>query len=58
MDSDLKQAENFSFLGFHSDIAIYIEPTSRLPIQAAGLIPTIGTAQLKLNEVIWRHESE
>jgi hypothetical protein len=58
MESDLKQAENFSFLGFHSDIVIYIEPTSRLPIQAAGVIPTIGKAQLKLNEVIWRHESE
>jgi hypothetical protein len=58
MDSDLKQAENFSFLGFHSNIVIYIEPTSRLPIQAEGVIPTIGTAQLKLNEVIWRHKSE
>jgi hypothetical protein len=58
MDSELKQAENFSFLGFHSDIAIYIEPTSRLPIQAGGVIPTVGRAQLKLNEVIWRHKSE
>ena len=58
MDSELKQAENFSFLGFHSNIVIYIEPTSRLPIQAGGVIPTIGRAQLKLNEVIWRHKSE
>jgi hypothetical protein len=58
MDSELKQAENFSFLGFHSNIVIYIEPTSRLPVQAEGVIPTIGTAQLKLNEVIWRHKSE
>jgi hypothetical protein len=58
MDSDLKQAENFSFLGFHSNIVIYLEPTSRLPIQAEGVIPTIGTAQLKLNEVIWRHKPE
>ena len=58
MDSGLKQAENFSFLGFHSDIVIYIEPTSGLPIQAEGVIPTIGTAQLRLNEVIWRHKSE
>ena len=58
MDSELKQAENFSFLGLHSNIAIYIEPNSRLPIQAEGVIPTIGTAQLKLNEVIWRHKSE
>jgi hypothetical protein len=58
MDSELKQAENFSFLGFHSDIVIYIEPTSRLPVQAGGVIPTVGRAQLKLNEVIWRHKSE
>jgi hypothetical protein len=58
MDSELKEVENFSFLGFHSNIVIYIEPTSRLPIQAEGVIPTIGTAQLKLNEVIWRHKSE
>jgi hypothetical protein len=58
MDSMLKQAENFSFLGFRSDIVIYIDPTSRLPIQAEGVIPTIGTAQLRLNEVIWRHKSE
>ncbi len=58
MDSELKQAENFSFLGFHSNIVLYVEPTSRLPIQAEGVIPTIGTAQLKLNEVIWRHKSE
>lgn len=54
MDSELKEPENFSFLGFQSDIVIYIEPSSRLPIQAGGVIPTIGMAQLKLNEVTWR----
>jgi hypothetical protein len=58
MDSELKEAENFSFLGFHDNIVIYLEPVSRLPIQASGDIPTIGTAQLQLNEVIWRHKSE
>jgi hypothetical protein len=58
MDSRLKEAENFSFLGFHSDIAIFIEPTSGLPIQAEGVIPTIGKAQLKLNEVKWKHPSK
>jgi uncharacterized protein YjaZ len=54
MNSALKEAENFSFLGFHRNIVIYIEPSSHLPIQASGDIPTIGTTQLKLNEVIWR----
>jgi hypothetical protein len=58
MDSELKEAENFSFLGLHSNIVIYLEPGSRLPIQASGDIPTIGTTQLKLNEVIWMHKSE
>ena len=58
MNSALKEAENFSFLGFHDNIVIYLEPTSRLPIQASGDIPTIGNAQLKLKKVIWRHKSE
>ena len=54
MDSGLKEAENFSFLGFHGNIVIYIMPASRLPIQAGGVIPTIGMAQLQLNEVVWK----
>jgi hypothetical protein len=58
IDFGQEEAENFSFLGFHSNIVIYIEPSSRLPIQASGDIPTIGTTQLKLNEVIWMHKSE
>lgn len=43
-------SENFSFLGFHKDISIYIEPSSGLPIQASGIIPTIGKAHLRLRE--------
>jgi hypothetical protein len=58
MDSRLKEPENFSFLGFHNNIVIFIEPTSGLPIQAEGVIPTIGKAQLKLNEVNWKHQSK
>ena len=58
MDSGLKEAENFSFLGFHDNIVMYIEPGSRLPIQAGGVIPTIGAAQLQLNEVLWKLISE
>ena len=51
IESNLEDVENFSFLGFHKDIAIYIEPTSGLPIQAGGVIPTIGKANLVLEEV-------
>jgi hypothetical protein len=58
MDSGLKEPENFSFLGFHNNIVIYIQPAAGLPIQAEGIIPTIGKAQLKLNEVKWRPKSE
>jgi hypothetical protein len=58
MDSGLKEPENFSFLGFRDNIVIYIEPASRLPIQAEGIIPTIGKVQLKLNEVKWKPKSE
>jgi hypothetical protein len=42
--------ENFSFLGFHKDINVYIEPASGLPIQASGVIPSIGKADLMLKE--------
>ena len=48
IDSAQEEAENFSFLGFHKDITIYIDPTSGLPIQASGIIPTVGKADLKL----------
>ena len=58
MDSGLKEPENFSFLGFHNDIVIFIEPVTGLPIQAEGVIPTIGKAQLKLKQVKWSLKSE
>jgi hypothetical protein len=50
IEPHLEDAENFSFLGFHKNITLYIEPTSGLPIQASGIIPTIGRALLKLRE--------
>ena len=51
IDFGQEEAENFSFLGFHKDITIYIEPTSGLLIQATGIIPTVGKAVLKLDKV-------
>ena len=50
MESQIEDAENFSFLGFHKDINIYIESSSGLPIQASGIIPTVGKADLKLQK--------
>jgi hypothetical protein len=54
MESDLKESENFSFLGLHQDIAIYIDPATHLPIQVSGIIPTIGKVHLKLSAVQMR----
>ena len=48
---DLKDAENFSFLGFHKDITIDIDPKLRIPLQVSGKIPTVGAVTLKLSAV-------
>jgi hypothetical protein len=51
LESSLEKVENFSFLGFRKNIAFYIDPASRLPIQVSGEIPTVGKSTLKLQEV-------
>jgi hypothetical protein len=51
IESHLEDAENFSFLGLHEDITIYIDSATGLPIQISGIIPSIGKAELKLNFV-------
>jgi hypothetical protein len=54
LQSDLKDAENFSFLGFHKEISIDIDPELRIPLQVSGRIPTIGAVTLKLSGVIMK----
>ena len=49
--SDLKKVEDFSFLGFQEDIAIFIDPASSLPIQLSGKISMAGNQTIKLHEV-------
>ena len=49
--SDLKKVEDFSFLGFQEDIAIFIDPVSDLPIQLSGKISMVGNVAIKLHEV-------
>lgn len=49
--SDLKKAEDFTFLGFQKNIAIFIDPLSNLPIQLSGHIPMVGQVTIKLHEV-------
>ena len=49
--SDLKSVEDFTFLGFQEDIAIFIDPVSGLPIQSSGKISMVGNLTIKLHEV-------
>ena len=48
--SDLDKVEDFSFLGFQEDIAIFIDPVSHLPLQLSGEIAMVGNVTIKLNE--------
>ena len=50
MESELIESENFSFLGFHKDIAIYVDPASRLLLKASGIISGVGKVDLTLHE--------
>jgi len=50
MESDLIDPENFSFLGFQKDIAIYIDPATHLPLLASGIISGVGKVDLTLHE--------
>ena len=58
LHSNLKEAENFSFLGFHKDFTIDIDPELRIPLQVSGRIPTIGMVALKLSGVRMRGTSK
>jgi hypothetical protein len=58
MESELNEIEDFSFLGLHKDIAIYIDPVSHFPIQVSGIIPTIGNAHLWLTQGRLRQKSD
>jgi hypothetical protein len=51
LTSDLKKVEDFSFLGFQEDIAIFIDPVSGLPLQLSGKISLAGNQTIKLHEV-------
>lgn len=49
--SSLDEPENFSFLGMHNNIVIFLDPQSNLPLQVSGDIPKAGSGDLKLFEV-------
>jgi hypothetical protein len=58
IDSGQEAAENFSFFGFHKDIAIYIDPTLGLPLRVSGIIPAFGKAHLELREINLRMQAD
>jgi hypothetical protein len=51
MESDLKADEDFSLMGLHNGIVIYLDPVSRFPLQISGNIPVVGRTDLKLRQV-------
>jgi len=58
LDTDLDDMENFSFLGLRKNIAIFLDPTSRLPLQISGKLPKLGTVHLKLSAVMLRKRTD
>jgi hypothetical protein len=45
------EAEPFSFLGLKGNFDIFIDKTSRIPVQISGKISTFGRVDIKLGEV-------
>ena len=51
LKSSLDEIENFSLLGLHKDITIFIDPISHMPVQVSGKLPRLGMMHFKLREV-------
>ena len=51
LDSTLKADEDFSLMGLHRELIIYIDPTLRIPLQISGSTPAAGRMDLKLRRV-------
>jgi len=46
-----KKAEPFSFLGLKGDFDIYIDRTSKIPVQICGQIPGLGKVKIRLQKI-------
>lgn len=51
---DKDRAEPFTFLGLKGNFDIFIDKSSRIPVQISGKIPGIGKVAVKLQEVLIR----
>jgi len=48
---DEAEKADFKFVGLAGDVAIYLEESSRIPVQVSGRIPGLGGVDIKLIEV-------
>ena len=55
LKSDLEKEENFSFMGFVTNISFFIDPDRNLPIEIRGDTPLVGGIVFKLKEVRLRN---
>jgi hypothetical protein len=46
-----EKAEPFSFLGLKGDFDVFVDKTSRIPVQVSGEIAKFGKVDIKLREV-------
>jgi hypothetical protein len=49
--ADNEMDEEFSFFGFTSDIVVYLDPGTHIPLQISGVLPMVGRVDLPLREV-------
>ena len=54
MDPNAPDVEVFEFLGLEGDIAIHLDPDTRIPLQVSGTISGAGQGSLRMTEVTLR----
>jgi hypothetical protein len=51
MGPEKEKAENFSLLGLHKDILIYMDPEKQFPVRINGTNNSIGKIDLELRNI-------
>jgi hypothetical protein len=51
LNPNAKEKEDFSFLGLKDNIVLFVDRSSRLPVQVSGVIPGIGSVELRAREI-------
>jgi hypothetical protein len=50
--AEKEEAENFSLLGLHKNIRIYMDPEKQIPVRISGTNNTIGKLELQLRNAV------